>query len=354
MESADNKGFEDLIFDSSFQEFAHGTNEQAIKFWESWLVKHPDKKEEFTKAIKVLRTLRNTRKSLVEIDKHQALRNLLQKIEKQQIKRKDTIRLLNPYILRIASIILITLIISSVWIWFALRKETSNQSYCEVIVPIGEKSQVILADGTHVWVNSGSHLKYPSKFGSKLRDVYLEGEAYFDVIRKENAPFIVNTKDVKVKVLGTAFNVKCYPDDVKTQTTVIRGLVQVESITDHKKSVLLRPNEMAIVSVIKDNSRADKITNIRSIEVKNVKTEPVICWKDQLLVFSDEPLDEIAVKLERWFNVKVKIVDKSLGKERYNGKFVHNETIYQVLEAIKFTTPITYKVTNNEIVIDRK
>ena len=352
MKNDNNYNIEDLIFDDSFLEFVEGKNEKSSNYWENWLLKHPEKKDEFIKAVQILKTLLNTKKSKVYTDKHKALQNLLQKIEQNRPKHK--IRILSNYMFRVASIILFAVLISSI-LWFLSGRITRNTgSYCELIVPVGEKSQIVLADGTHVWVNSGSRLKYPTQFGNKSREVFLQGEAYFDVVKKDNhSPFIVNTKDVKIKVLGTAFNVKCYPGDVKTQTTVIRGLVEVTNTTGIHKSVLIKPNQMATI-VNGDRSGMGTLNTIRNIEVKNVKTEPVVSWKDQLLVFSDEPLNEIAVKLERWFNVKIKILDDSLGKECYNGKFVHNETIYQVLEAIQLTTPIKYKVINNEIIIDKK
>ncbi|HEY4786868.1 MAG TPA: FecR domain-containing protein, partial [Bacteroidales bacterium] len=179
-------------------------------------------------------------------------------------------------------------------------------------------------------------------------------------------PFVVNTNDVKIRVLGTAFNVKGYASDRTVETTVVRGLVRVESVKDHSSAIFVNPNEKAVY--LKKGSQLEIQGNtVAKIIEKNtekpvqqpilvVKTnpEPVTCWKDQLLVFSDETFEDMVVKMERWYNIKINLKDSTLRMERFNGKFVHNETVYQVLEAIKLTTPISYKLVNNEINITRK
>jgi transmembrane sensor len=178
-------------------------------------------------------------------------------------------------------------------------------------------------------------------------------------------PFVVNTKDINIKVLGTAFNVKGYATDKTVETTVVRGLVRVESVLDQTNSIYVNPNEKAVYlkqnqhmaitgqpvakSVVKNTEKAAE-----HILVVKANPEPITCWKDQLLVFTDETFEDMVVKMERWYDIKINISDPKLKQERFNGKFVHNETVYQVLEAIKLTTPITYNVKNNEINIFQK
>jgi ferric-dicitrate binding protein FerR (iron transport regulator) len=242
------------------------------------------------------------------------------------------------------------------WLWnLAYDKFLHNEAltFNEVIVPIGEKSQIVLSDGTHVWINSGSKFKYPVSFGKKSRQVFLSGEAFFDVTKKEEQTFVVTTHDASVKVLGTAFNVKSYPEDAKTQTTVVRGLVSVQRLNETEE-VLIRPNQMAVIRNSEPEEKAVAESPRKLHVLNNVNTEAITCWKNQLLVFADEPLEDMAMKMERWFNVKIVIEDSTLRKERYNGKFVHNETIYEVLEAIKQTTSIRYTLENEKIFIVRK
>ena len=189
-------------------------------------------------------------------------------------------------------------------------------------------------------------------FGNETRDVSLVGEAYFDVTRGRST-FTVNTHDAKIEVIGTAFNVKSYPEDQKTQTTVVRGKVRVESKLTENKSVLIRPDQMAVIKDMAEPELQKKSAG--NIDVLNkVNTTAITSWKDQLLVFADETFEDITIKMERWFNMKIRIEDKELKSDRYTGKFVNNETVYQVLEAIQITTPIEYKVKNDEIIITRK
>jgi transmembrane sensor len=345
--------FEDFILDETFREYVARTNSGSIRYWNEWIESHPENQKEFEKAKEVLKTLINHTITKVPVEKEQALNALLHKI-KQQEKSHNIVSYLNSTWMRIAAVIILAIGFASLWNWLSNSLQNSRESaYCEVIVPIGEKSQIILADGTHVWINSGSKFRYPSNFGKKSRNVFLEGEAYFDVTKQNGKEFIVNTRDAKIDVLGTAFNVKCYADETKTQTTVVRGLVKVESLIGDHQTVFIHPKEMA---VLRPQNKGQAVANKKDnklIAIENINPEVVTCWKDQLLVFNDESLGEMIVKMERWYNVKIEINDEKLKAERYTGKFIQNETIYQVLEAIKFTTPIQYKAKNNEVIITR-
>lgn len=358
MKNLQYKNLEDFILDETFREFVADTNPSAKAFWKRWADLHPDKKEAFTKATEVMKILLSGRKKNVPLNKSNEWAKLLSKIEStENFKKSNVLNVMQSVWFRIAAVIILSFGLSVLWNWVStIGKVKFESTFCEVIVPIGEKSQIILPDGTHVWINSGSSFKYPTFFGEKSREVFLQGEAYFDVTKQNGKTFVVNTSDVKVRVLGTAFNVKCYPGDSKTSTTVVRGLVQVETLIGKKGITLVKPSEMAVImrntSMSAINLKVDQ--NIKPILINHINTEAVTSWKDHFLIFSDEPLADMAVKMERWFNVKIFIADEKLRAERYNGKFVRNETIYQVLEAIKLTTPITYKLNNNEIIITHK
>ncbi len=346
---------EDFIFDESFQQFVTLSNTESIDFWNTWLINHIDKKENFEKAVDICRILINSKKLTIPVDKNIELQALLQKIEFSERQSKRTVRISKSNWFKAAAVFILAIGLSALWNLFQNINAPANDiKYCEIIVPTGEKSQVILADGTNVWINSGSHFKYPVNFGSKSREVFLSGEAYFDVTKQKGKTFVVNTRDVRVNVIGTAFDVKCYPNETKTLTTVVRGLVRVENISNNEK-VYLKPYQMATVK-IKNDQKLENIEPVKDntqVEVRKVNPENIICWKDHLLVFYDESLEEMALKMERWYNLKIVILDEKLKKERFNGKFVKNETISQVLEAIKLTTPIKYKILNNEIIITR-
>jgi ferric-dicitrate binding protein FerR (iron transport regulator) len=347
--------FEDLILDETFREYIQGSNDKSVSFWNNWINEHPGQADEVRKAKTILITLLGNRKAEVNADKEESLKRLMKEINK--IPRQGGLKLnFSSFWMRAASVIILAIAFAWIWQMISANRKIPAQKivFNEIIVPVGEKAQAILSDGTHVWINSGSRFKYPVAFGQNSRDVSLQGEAYFDVKKRGKSTFTVSTHDVRIVVLGTAFNVKAYPEDLKTQTTVVRGLVRVESREKGIDPVLIRPNQMAVLkSSIPDET--NKLKPIKSLNIENqVNTVVITSWKDQMLVFADESFGDIAIKMERWFNTKIRIEDARLKQERYTGKFVHNETVYEVLEAIKLTTPIEYTVKNEEIVIKRK
>lgn len=354
MNNTNYQSFEDFILDDTFHEYVLGSSEASVSFWNDWIKSHPEQGDEIEKAARILIALKNSRKIDVSVDKYESLNELLSKINNQETKSKPIISLV-PGWAKVAAVIAVSLGLS--WFWNWTSKKLTKEAplvYNEIIVPVGEKSQIELSDGTHVWINSGSKLKYPVSFGKTSREVYLSGEAFFDVTHREKQSFVVNTQDSRVKVLGTAFNVKAYPEDPKTLTTVVRGLVSVQRMIGRKEEKLVKPTQMAVVH--KSDHEIDPVSNktLPAIQViEHVNVDAVTCWKNQLLVFADEPLEDMALKMERWFNVHIEIPDTTLRLERYNGKFVHNETIYEVLEAIKQTTSIKYVVEDNKILIMR-
>jgi transmembrane sensor len=264
-----------------------------------------------------------------------------------------------------ASIVISFFIGGYSWNYLPVGNNLSNKVvYNEVIVPEGAKTQLTLSDGTKVWLNGGSKLRYPANFITKIREVQLEGEAFFDVSENKSKPFIVRTTDVQIKVLGTAFNVKSYAGDKTIETTLIRGLVEIREIKSHSLSepLLIKPNQQATFIKeyrnlkIKDKNPRQTLKDLPeklpSIKINQVNTLPIISWKEKTLVFDNSTLEEIAVNLERWYGIKIHILNNDLKKFKYKGRFNHNETIYQVLEVIKVTTPIKYEIKNYEININ--
>lgn len=349
MNTKDFYHFEDFILDDSFRKYIEKTDSHSIEFWEEWLRNHPEVKDEFTKASDVLQTLISNKKIQVNSSKA-ALKTLLRSIEREN---KSAVRKIYLTIARAAAILIIAT--GLVWLGYSIsnnnKAEVTTTAFNEIIVPVGEKSQIVLSDGTHVWINSASRFKYPVDFGQNSREVSLEGEAYFDVTRKGTKEFVVNTADATIHVLGTSFNVKAYPGDKKTQTTVVQGLVRVESRISGIQPVLIRPDEMAVTNAV-ESDRNTKDSRLKVIE--KVNTPAITSWKDQMLVFADETFADIAVKMERWFNTRIIIEDENIKMERYTGKFVHNETVYEVLKAIQLTTPIEYTVKDNVVIIKKK
>ena len=288
---------------------------------------------------------------------------------KEQEEEKERRRQLFRSFLKIASIVIISIGLS----WLAFSLITSKEILItknEVITPIGSKTQIILPDGTKVWLNSESKLTYTSDYNGQSRDVVLSGEAFFEVVKNPIKPFVVKTGKIDIKAYGTSFNVKSYPSDLFVETTLISGKVTIERVTTKKTLAVLKPNQKSIfykedngdnlnhiLKLAKQKISVDSIIEVNAGEniiLAQTNTEPETAWKDQKLYFTSETFDEIATKLERWYGVKIHLQSDELINERFTGKFTHNEPLKQVLEVIKITTPISYSIKVNDVYINLK
>lgn len=225
--------------------------------------------------------------------------------------------------LAIAAAFILGIIISSVVIslWPSNDNSVAQQT---ISTPNGARTQFQLPDGSTVWLNSGSKLSYPSKF-AKNRHISLEGEAFFDV--QKGRPFVVSTSFGDVRVKGTSFNVKAFSNEA-FETTLITGLVQIKA-NKNGEEILLQPGFQA-----KDNG--DKLI------VNEVETSIFTSWKEGKLIFSNDYLPMIAKKLERWYNVKIKLDDDPrLAEINFSGT-IEMESFTEVMELLKTTASINY------------
>ncbi len=239
----------------------------------------------------------------------------------------------------------------------------------EVSTRQGSKSKVQLPDGTVVWLNSGSKLTYNKEYGQKIREVILTGEGYFDVVKMKDKPFIIHTSAINIKVLGTVFNVKAYPEDKRTETSLLRGSIEVTIKNRPNDKIILEPSEKL---VIENNKVVEKevpktvlpaapavepaINTLMSInKLTYAAIDSAVAetqWIDNKLVFRDESFSEVAVKMERWYGVEIEIKDAKIGEKRLNGIF-ENETVIQALDALKEFISFRYKKNGNKIIINR-
>lgn len=205
-------------------------------------------------------------------------------------------------------------------------------AYHEIIVPRGESAELVLADQTRVWLNSGAKLKYPTRFGEEQRDVELTGEAYFDVQRNEQKPFFVNASDVRVNVLGTSFNVEAFRDGQTVNVTLVEGKVNLEN------------QDGELLSELKPTERASYNIQNKEVHVKNVDTKLYTSWKEGIIYFKNERLGTIARQLEQWYNLEIVFEESSLKEQKYTGTILKNKPVDQILNILKYTTDIDYKM----------
>jgi transmembrane sensor len=276
---------------------------------------------------------------------------------KPQIKRNWAISPLR--ILKIAALWLLLFSVGSMATLLIMNKKQHRPNgTCEISTPLGSRSHTLLPDGSEVWLNAGTTLRYPESFSANQRDVFLTGEAYFKVKSNKKWPFVVHTKEVKIRALGTAFNVKAYPTDKAVVTTLVEGVIKLENEVTGEKTFTytLKPKEK--LTFFKDPEHisgttktstpdpADAITaeTQNNIEVKeNINTVLSTSWKDSRWVVDGERLDNLAVSLERRYGVKINLLSVELSQYKFTGT-IENETLEQVLKYLKLTTPIKYIV----------
>lgn len=209
--------------------------------------------------------------------------------------------------------------------------QSEKVSYSEIYSPLGSKIKIDLSDGSKVWLNHGSQLKYPQKFGKDSREVFLSGEAYFNVNEDPSRPFIVKTSVLCVKVVGTSFNLSAYPDDNTIKATLDEGkLIIYKALKDgySERITELEPRQQGVFNV-----------NSKKFTIQTVKTEKYTSWKEGKLLLLDDPMDIVISKLERWYNVDIELADPNLKEYRYTATFI-DETLHQVLELLALATPI--------------
>jgi len=226
----------------------------------------------------------------------------------------------------------------------------------------GSRTNVVLPDGSQVWLNAGSKITYNKSYGNTLREVNLTGEAFFDVIHNAEKPFIIHTARIDIKVLGTSFNVKSYPTDKTTEATLIQGSIEVLIRNRFNEKIILKPNEKILVSEETETLQTTRYTgdtvktNEPIFAVKNLTHDPQsgavmeTSWVENKLIFQDESFRDLAQQLERWYGVTIRFASPRAEQFRFTGLF-ENETIQQALDALRLTASFHYSIHNNEITI---
>jgi len=222
-------------------------------------------------------------------------------------------------------------------------KKTVEPVYNSIVVPYGKRSKISLSDGSKVWLNSGTKLTYPIAFQNGRREVYLVGEAIFEVSHNEQSPFYVVTEDYHVKVLGTVFNVSSYPDDDYTNTALESGSVEIyfPSNPDLKNGAIrITPGTLATF---------DKKNN--DIKTKEVDVATYMSWKEGVFIFQNDELSSILKKVARHYKVQISIENEHLAKQTFSGTLDISKSLDKIFKIIQETTDFEYNSTDNQIKI---
>jgi transmembrane sensor len=347
-------------------------SDKEIRLLREWINQSAENREEFIQ-MKISWMASAQMKKCNPDDIQKALFELNHKIrERGKIASERRIHRLR-YILKISAAFLLFISIGSAGTYFLLKNKISDShvksdNTIHVYAPKGSKAITILPDGTKVWLNAGTDIMYnTSLFGKNERQVTLIGEGFFKVTANPDKPFIVNAKNLKIRALGTEFNVKAYPEEDNVETTLVKGIVKVDGRDRDRKpfSVTLKPKQQVkfhagkatINSVVLTDPGKVDIEKLREIKLENLITDlsvtPVVSnvertdlytsWKDESWIFKGEKISELAVLLERRFNVKIFFSSEELKEYRFTGTF-QNETLEQVLQVLKLTAPLQYEI----------
>lgn len=377
---------EEFILDKEFSLWVLSPNKKKELFWESFLTEYPEKRAQISDAALILRSLQPTESRIPE----QRLNDIFRKVNGLAKPKKRTIFRILKY-----AAVITTLIGVGSLIWLSaqmktnfpiqaenasvsngriilangltrefdteqtiikqttsgnltINNDTINDNLAEkssalnqIIIPYGKRSDITLADGTHIWLNSGSQLMYPDEFGSDSREVYLSGEALFEVKTNPNKPFYVITRDIRIKVLGTIFNVSSYAEDNTIQTVLLKGKISAGKNTLFGKTIDLVPGERLTYEKTNEKLLKDKVDVILYTS-----------WVNGYLIFDNLPITEIYKKLERFYNRKI-IVDEGLDQITFSGKLDMKSQIRDVIDNISFASSVKV-FENNETYIIKK
>ena len=285
-----------------------------------------------------------------EIEKH-ATFNRQQPVRKIINLKKASRSKYTSIFLRYAAVLLIIFGLS----WWTLKMITKpvevdriadiSLKYNEIVVPYGSKTKVILPDSSTVWLNAGAQLKYPVVFNENQRQVYLNGEGFFEVTANSQQPFFVYSNGMSIKVTGTKFNVMANTDDFFVETTLLEGAIEIvwsKNKTDTQSNISLKPGQK--LTLRKENEQY-KFENIQ-------ETGLSVDWMENRLVFEKERFGDVTIKLERWYGVAFNIKDREILDYRITGTF-EKQTLEQAMEALSMAITCNYQIEKDTVIVSK-
>ncbi|MGM0376753.1 MAG: FecR family protein [Bacteroidota bacterium] len=267
--------------------------------------------------------------SSVEIDK--AYQSVSSKINQE-----NNTNSIFTVLTRIAAVLAIPLLAFTIWTLFIQENKKkpvemaqNKITWQEIQSPMGMRSYVVLPDGSNLWLNAGSEVKYSIPFTRENREVGLAGEAFFDVAQNEQSPFVVKTGDAEVEALGTQFNVNAYPETEQIQVALKEGKVKFRFAGDEERMKFceLNPNDFL------EFNKTDK-----TVTSENTNIEKYIAWHQNVMILDDMPMTELASLLEQWYGVKVNIASEEVKRYKFTTTF-DNESLHRVLELLEISSP---------------
>lgn len=250
-------------------------------------------------------------------------------------KDRNTKTLFLREFLKVAAVIAV--VFSGTYFWMQSGQDKLVTAMQTIHVPAGQRVELYLADGTKVWLNAQTTFTFPTDFSSEVRNVKLDGEAFFEVARDESKPFIVETSKYDVRVLGTEFNVIAYQNSSNSETALLKGSVEI-TFSGTTNKVMLEPN----TKIDWDNGKVKK---------SMIDKYDYFMWRDGLICFENETMESMLKKLELYYDVKIIVNNKKILSNKYTGKFRTKDGIEHVLKVLQLNNKFTYVKDDDKNVI---
>ncbi|WP_200976036.1 FecR family protein [Echinicola sp. 20G] len=334
-----------------FINWVNNPTEESDAFWQKWLRNHPESQEEFDQAKAVVLRINFKEEAKIGERKEALLDLILKNTPSQHYEvgrsKKPLIIAMLPALYRVAAACLV-LVLMATFLFSEFSIENSNEVIQQTAFITkrnlkGQKTSFFLPDKTKVVLNAESEISYPEHFGEGSREIFLEGEAYFDVTHDAKRKFLVRSGEIITEVHGTAFNVQAYPE-TPISIALQRGLVSVYPAFTEQPTIpqYLRPGEMITVKKEFDSSIKGQFD-----------AEQMMGWIDGKLVFKQATMETLITKLERWYDVEIKVEGNTTDTWKVNGVF-QNESLENVLEGVKYARGISYQINDHQVLITVK
>ncbi len=270
----------------------------------------------------------------IQADKAKVFSRIRTRIPAEVLKLRSQL-----YFYKIAAALAFPIALAVAWTFFCCLQEKTSSQLCEISAPRGSVSKCILPDGSRVWVNTNSSISYDvATFNQKDRKIEINGEAYFEVCKNKEKPFIVSNALAHIVVTGTAFNVRSYPETKQFETVLTRGSIEFHTGQKEDMTIELKPGERAVFDAVSKNTVVDQ-----------VNAQLFSSWLNGQLVFKDATLNDIVLELQRIYNIEFLYKDKGLGDFRFRGMFSYSNNLIDALEKLKKTASIDYYIENKVV-----
>lgn len=356
---------EELVIEDSFIAYCTQTDNNAIEKWDVYLFYHPEEIETVEEAKRVVLELKiMLKKKQHELsaseylsDKHLSVADSETNVYtmSKHNKKKRWLWVAASVFAIIASVILVKGINESAGSSTTVESITSPKYRTSVVSRNAQIKIIWLPDSTKVTLNAGSFLGVDKNFGIQNRNVYLEGEGFFEVAKNKTLPFIVDVSRYKVKAVGTKFNIRAYKDEEESETALVEGKVQILLPGKKRDNVFktLVGNEKFVLQANIDNEiNLEEEVKVTPLAQTNLPTHAEIAWIENYIVFENEALGDLVNTLERKYDVSIEIANDEVAKYKYTGSF-QNEKIEEVLMALQISYPFTYTINGDKIIINK-